>query len=403
MKQANHHQRYDALDNMRVLAFGVLILYHIGMYYVADWGWHIKSDVQFVWLQDVMILTNQWRMSLLFLISAMVLGAVLSRRPALSCLKERTQRLLLPLVFGMFVVVAPQAYVEGRVNGLVSISFWEFYGHYINPATDYLPDEQSVIGLLTWNHLWFLPYLFCYSVIVAGLYPLLTRVISRLPGWTDHVAVFLPLVVTATTYIWLNLREAYPVTHDLISDWYNHAKYGLVMLVGMVIVNRPLLWRNVVQHRRVLLLIAMCTYTLLILDRHGVLGDIPAREEAPFWLWPLIGGIVTGNHWCWLGAILGYGSRYLARPSSVTRYFNQAVLPYYMLHQTLIVVLAYVLSSTLLPASLSFLLILAGTVVGCMLSYEGIKRVPGLRSLFGLKGRVSASSPTASRFSPLKG
>ena len=62
-------QRYFELDALRVIAFGVLIFYHIGMYYVLEWGWHIKSDVQFPLLQDVMILTNQWRMFLLFLIS----------------------------------------------------------------------------------------------------------------------------------------------------------------------------------------------------------------------------------------------------------------------------------------------------------------------------------------------
>lgn len=397
MRQEKQTQRYYALDNLRVIAFGILILYHIGMYYVADWGWHIKSDVQFVWLQDVMILTNQWRMSLLFLISAMVLTKVLSRHSTLACLKERTWRLLIPLVFGMFVIVAPQAYIEGRVNGIVTVPFWEFYSHYINPTTDYLPDEQSVIGLLTWNHLWFLPYLFCYSVIMILLYPIIRRLVNALPGGVYHTAVFGLLVVAAMTVIWLALRDAYPVTHDLLSDWYNHAKYGLVMVAGMVIVSRPALWQHIVRQRRWLLLIATSAYLLIILYRHNAFGTPPEAADAPVWFRPLVGIIVTANHWCWLGAILGYGTRYLGQPVRMTSYLNRAVLPYYMLHQTLIVVIAYALVAFSLPESLEFLIVLTATVLGCALGYEAVKRVALLRRLFGLKGASSSQAHNAQK------
>lgn len=67
------------LDYLRVIAFALLILYHTGMYYVADWGWHIKSDHQSYFLQNLMILTNTWRMSLLFFISAITLALVEQR------------------------------------------------------------------------------------------------------------------------------------------------------------------------------------------------------------------------------------------------------------------------------------------------------------------------------------
>ena len=395
MRQEKQTQRYYALDNLRVIAFGILILYHIGMYYVADWGWHIKSDVQYVWLQDVMILTNQWRMSLLFLISAMVLTTVLSRHSTLGCLKERTLRLFIPLVFGMFVIVAPQAFIEGKVNGIVSVPFWEFYSHYINPNTDYLPDEQSVIGLLTWNHLWFLPYLFCYSVIIILLYPLIRKLVTALPDIVDRTAVFVPLLIIAMTLIWYSLRDQYPVTHDLISDWYSHAKYGLVMVSGVIIVSRPGLWQNIVQHRRSQLLIAMSAYTLIILYRHDVLGTPPEAADAPVWLRPLVGIVVTANHWCWLGAILGYATRYLGHPVGMTQYLNRAVLPYYMLHQTLIVVLAYALLEYSLPEPLEFLIILVATVLGCMLGYEAVKRVSIVRLLFGIKGAVGVHAEKA--------
>ena len=117
-------------------------------------GLHIKkSDVPL--LQDVMILTNQWRMSLLFLISAMVFTVCPRLWPndlSLACISfttgERALRILIPLVFGMFVIVAPQVYVEWTVSGALAIPFSEFYVAYINPNTDLFIDKQSVIGLL---------------------------------------------------------------------------------------------------------------------------------------------------------------------------------------------------------------------------------------------------------------
>ena len=150
-------QRYFELDALRVIAFGVLILYHIGMFYVLDWGWHIKSDEQFSLLQDVMILTNQWRMSLLFLISAMVFTVVLYRGYekypsrclfSLSILGKRTLRILVPLLFGMFVIVAPQVFIEWTASGKLEMPFIDFYLAYINPNTDLFKEKQKVFGFI---------------------------------------------------------------------------------------------------------------------------------------------------------------------------------------------------------------------------------------------------------------
>src|SRR5690554_3056190 len=69
----NSTRRHD-IDALRVIAFGLLILYHVGMFYVADWGWHIKSAYLAEWLQHPMLLLNRWRMSLLFLVSGLAVN-----------------------------------------------------------------------------------------------------------------------------------------------------------------------------------------------------------------------------------------------------------------------------------------------------------------------------------------
>lgn len=70
-------RRHD-IDALRVFAFALLILYHVGMVYVVEWGFHIKSPTLLAWVEWPMVLVNRWRMSLLFLLSGIALGLVLA-------------------------------------------------------------------------------------------------------------------------------------------------------------------------------------------------------------------------------------------------------------------------------------------------------------------------------------
>ncbi|MDP2594397.1 acyltransferase family protein [Alteromonas stellipolaris] len=397
--------RFHALDALRVIAFGVLILYHIGMYYVLEWGWHIKSEQPQAWLQDVMILTNQWRMSLLFLISSMVLTALLTRiepQPLLFLkrsgvlIAQRTQRLLIPLLFGMFVIVAPQVYIEWTVSGVIDTTFTQFYLAYINPNTQWLAERHSDIGLLTWNHLWFLPYLWVYSLLLILLFPMMAQLQKLQIG----MITFAFASSTAMVAIWLMLRNTYPTTHDLLNDWYSHAKYFLVMLVGAVIILQPKLWDALERTRYVSMLLALCMYSLIIADRHDMLGPVGDWMTEFWWFRVMVGYIVVLNHWAWLAAILGFGKRYLSKPMAWVNYLNSGVLPYYMMHQTLIVVAAYALHSIGFPVGIQFVLILLFTLLGCALTYELAKRNVVTRVLFGLKVKRKGASRENDTTSP---
>jgi glucan biosynthesis protein C len=115
-------RRYD-LDWLRIIAFGLLILYHTGMFYVT-WDWHVKSVHAGPAAEWAMMLLNPWRLALLFFISGVALrfAADKLRRPKLS--RERAVRLGLPILFGMIVIVAPQSWLQlvesGRVQSAAS-------------------------------------------------------------------------------------------------------------------------------------------------------------------------------------------------------------------------------------------------------------------------------------------
>src|SRR5690625_7486608 len=93
-------RRHD-IDALRVFAFGILILYHVGMFYVADWHWHVKSAYLSEALQWVMLLVNPWRMALIFLISGVAVHFLLRKVPASLFVLMRVRRFVVSVVFGV--------------------------------------------------------------------------------------------------------------------------------------------------------------------------------------------------------------------------------------------------------------------------------------------------------------
>src|SRR3982751_6312302 len=110
MNQGTLGGRRYALDWVRICAFGLLIFFHVGMYYVT-WGWHVKSPFASHAIEPLMLLSAPWRLSLLFFVSGC---ATASRpgRPGGGFRRARTQRLLIPLALGMWVIVPPQSWAE---------------------------------------------------------------------------------------------------------------------------------------------------------------------------------------------------------------------------------------------------------------------------------------------------
>ena len=109
-------RRHYGLDWLMIGAFGLLILYHIGMIFVP-WDCHIKTAYPLAWAEWPMLLVNPWRMDMLSLTSGVASRHLLSKLgPARAVLGLRSARLLIPLAAGMAIWVAPQPRVELRVK-----------------------------------------------------------------------------------------------------------------------------------------------------------------------------------------------------------------------------------------------------------------------------------------------
>ncbi len=258
-------RRHD-LDWIRVFAFSLLVLYHVGMYYVS-WDWHVKSPFASETLEPLMLLSSPWRLSLLFLVSGAATAFLLQRHPN-GFLGARSWRLLVPLLFGMLVVVTPQAYYEvvEKLPGGYHDGYLAFWTRYLGNDPNFCGDD-GCLDVPTWNHLWFIAYLWVYTVVlwlVLKFAPkLLPEAADRLEPMLSGLGVVLwPVLVLAAARLLLVGR--FESTHALVDDWYNHGQYLSLFLLGFVMAHSEGFWNALQRRRWPSALVAMASYGFIV-------------------------------------------------------------------------------------------------------------------------------------------
>lgn len=386
------NRRHD-LDWVRVCAFGVLVLYHVGMYYVT-WDWHVKSPYANATIEPLMLLSSPWRLSLLFLVSGAASAFLFDGRPR-TFLRTRSWRLLVPLVFGMLVIVVPQAYYEvldSRIPGGYHDGYLAFWKRYLAGDGSFC-DDDGCLDLPTWNHLWFVAYLWVYTVATWVVIRLAPNVRHRVAAWLGKLlsgrgALLWPVLLLALAR--LALVERFETTHALVDDWYNHAQYFCVFLLGFLLAHATRFWEALQRLRWRSLAVAATTYGFIAWYFYGSgYGD---ANQPPDALRQLQRAIWALDQWSSIAAILGFAYRFRNADSKVLRYLVPAVFPVYILHQSVIVVFAYRLKPLAIATWLEGPLLILLTFAACFGAYEIIRRAGWLRPLFGLKQRPRAKA-----------
>lgn len=360
-------RRYD-LDWLRIAAFGLLILYHAGMAFVT-WDWHVKL-ARLEWLEPVMMFTNAWRLLLLFLISGIASAAMLGKGDA-GFLASRSKRLLLPLLFGMVLIVPPQPWVEVQVKGVWSGSYLAFWsGEYFRFS------EQLGLKLPTWNHLWFVAYLWAYTVLLA-LLPASARA-AMVRGLCRLLAgnrlLWLPMLAIAA--IRIALADRFPESHDLISDWCMHWVYGGGFCIGVALGTAGPLWTGVARLWRAGLVLGVAGWAVV-----AWINVQPGDVEGGWLLFVRAARAVQA--WGMIIGLLGAAQALLNVDHRWRQPLAQAVFPAYLIHQTLIVLIAWWLLPLGLALGLNAAILLAGTAMGTAAFCIATARIGWLRPWVG--------------------
>ena len=366
------------LDWLRVLAILAIFVFHCTRLFDTD-DWSIKNmttySVMDVWKE----FSNSWGMPLILLISGSSAYLALDKVKPGRYVKGLFLRLFVPLMVGMFTHIAFQVYLENvQQEGFVG-SFLDFYPHYFNGMYGF-GGNFAWMGL----HLWYLELLFILSLLCLPLFVWLkkTRIGQRtLQGLGNFLALpgAIYLLALPAIYLILNLDPETWGKQDL-GGW-SVVIYPLFYIGGFLILSNERLQARIVQLRWVYLGLG------IVLSATHLFFEFQTSYPA---LTPLgdrlIDPVMCLVVWSWLLAIFGFGKVHLNFNKPFLKYANEAVLPFYILHQTVIVCLAYFIVQWQIPDLLKFLIVLCASFLVTISLYEFlVRRHNILRFLFGMK------------------
>ena len=372
-------ERHHGLDWLRIGAFGVLIAYHVGMVFVP-WDFHVKLQTE-DWVAVPMLATNPWRLALLFVVSGYDSRALFARRRAAGAFAaNRSWRLLIPLLFGIIVVIPAQPWVELVTKHGYPHNFIHFW------ANDYFRfGPLNGLDLPTWQHLWFVVYLWVYTMLVATLLaalPLRARE-SLQRGFDAAMRGPGPFLIPAawmlavTTWWFVGMRE----THGLFDDGVAHATYLPAFLFGFALAGSHGVVAAFARWWKPAALVALATYGVVV----AIEVVWPGKTIAP----PPYGRIFSAARavqgWATIAALIGIAETYWNRDHRWRPMLTEAVFPFYIVHQTVIVVVAYWLIGAGLSLAANFAILVAATVAGCWTFYLTGRSIAPLRPLIGLR------------------
>jgi len=278
----------------------------------------------------------------------------------------------------MLVVIPPQVYFERVFQGKQHYdSFYAFY----QTVLQFRPYPD---GNFSWHHLWYIPYILTYSLITLPLFRYLKsgggsrRLSSVLEffgrGDSRLLLWFFPFAIAE-----ICLRPFWPDnSNDLINDWAHFASTLILFCFGFFLASNPGIRDAIERYRNRALLFGLFSvsvlYTFWFAD-----SDLSSSEMVFYRL------LRNFDIWCWLLVIFGFGRKYLNRNHPFLKYATEAVYPFYIVHQTVTVVIGFYLVHWQVGIAPKFAVVAAGTFAGSLAVFELVKRVNVTRILFGMK------------------
>ncbi|NDJ17815.1 acyltransferase family protein [Myxacorys almedinensis] len=384
----SRQRRYD-IDWLRVLAVLLLLYFHTAaVFYQGDLGeFYIRNARSSQVMNSIVLFIHQWHMPLFFLISGAGTWFALSYRSTQQYVQERCQRLFIPFVFGTLVLIPPQVYLRLLSDSTYDQSYWQFYPKFFNGIRPH--------GNFEWGHLWFLIYLFTFSLVALPLLLHLRRLDAplrlTLTNWIEKPGVVL-LMAFPLAAIESLLRPRWAGFQNLYDDWANLCLYVLYFFYGYLMCSDARFGTAIDKHLGTALGLALvCMGLLLSLWQSD---RIPDRAYSLVYM--AYQGFRGCNSWFWVLALLGLGRRFLNFNSKLLSYANEAAYPVYLLHQTVLVAIAFYVVRWNSGIATKFWIISTASLIVTIGLYELlIRRFNIPRFLFGLKPIVQQpSQPT---------
>lgn len=378
--------RHYGLDWLRIGAFAILILYHIGLYF-APGHWLVKSAQIEDWVAYPTAAISPWRLMVIFAVSGFASAAMLQRFQSVGAFfKERSRRLLIPLVFGSFVLVPPQGWVR-----------MEMAGHHETLAQFFTHEEFAFARIAgqffpNWEHLWFLGYLWAYTGLLALaliLLPKWKEMTAPLVDWMCRglrllVVPLLVLLIGRLGLMAVHLDDASRYS-DLVGDLH----YIPAFLLGFGLAHYPVIWTAVRRIWRVSLVVGLFCLAIIMT---GVAAPV---QEASRLMMIVQVAADTGMAWAMLPVALHLADVAFNRDHPWRQTLALAIFPAYIVHQTVIVLAGWEMRQAGIVGLPAFALQVVLVLAACWLAWALAKAVPLFGELLGMPHKRLKSEPKA--------
>jgi glucan biosynthesis protein C len=365
--------RRNDIDWLRIAAVFMLIPYHTSRIFDIWEDFYVKNSETSVALTGIRAFFDPWGMPLLFVLAGAATWFALRRRTGVQYLRERILRLIIPLLFGLVVIIPPQAYLAwlGQAN---YGTYWEFLRQYWTMSTG---EIMGWTGGFTFGHLWFILFLFVFSLIALPIFLHLKgqtgrRAINWLAGLFEKPGFIFLFVIP----LWLTEPLPGPIVGLM-----NPFSYLLLFIIGFVLfadnrfqtgLDRSLWWA-----------LGLGTITLATV---AVIRFSGIQFAESSWQSSLRDFLRFFTTWAWVVGALGLAYSYFNRPSNLLPYLNSAAYPFYILHQTIILVIGFIVIRWNIAILTKFLIIAALAFGSTLALYELARHWSVTRALLGIKG-----------------
>jgi hypothetical protein len=365
------------LDWLRVMAMLSIFFYHSDGFFDFD-SWLVKNTVTSLASTIHTEFFEYWMMPLFFIISGAAVYYSLRNRNVGGFVRERSLRILIPwILLGIFVMAPPQIYLMRVSQGEFPGGFFQFYPHYFEGVYPF-GGNFAFHGM----HLWYLMDLFIFSLLLLPLFIPSRKTGESLISMVSHLfakpwALLLLFVPIAATSLLADL-SGLGITRGM-GSW-DILSYMLFFILGYLIFSNTPIQETI----RRLVPITFVMALVLTLGSMYIQFAIQPADSTMLWLgMTTLRGLVA---WCWIITTLGFGSRFLNSSNRFLAYANEAILPFYILHQTVIVIIGFYVVQWNMGIAPKYAVIATTSFISIMAIYELlVKRVDILRFLFGMR------------------
>ena len=375
-------ERLHYLDWLRVLA--VLGVFYAHTADIFDkFYWHIKGGEQNTGLLVLVVFGTEWGMSLFFFLAGASAWFALESRTAGQFVSERFTRLIIPCLVGFILLSPPIAYLIAISHSLYHGNFLQFYPYYFENI--HISWNPQWLGIYAY-HLWFLVFLFFISTLALPVLLYLKRerslrFISKLAAFCDRPGGLFVFVLPIAL-IQLALRAPFPG----YQSWSDFFTWLLIFLYGFMFLAEPRFESAIQKQWELALFVGIASLLIMLVASYtGVLSswDSISTYSVGYVLYQLLRSIVT---WSWMLFALYFGMRFLNFSDKFIEYANEAVLPFYLLHYPVIVVIAFLTLAWNINMGVKFLIVSTVALIATLVLFDlFIRRIKVSRWLFGMK------------------